>query len=248
MFLLPLIITIIGPPGSGKGTQGALIAEKYNLNYIVAGNLIRNLYKMDTPLGERVRVNYNKGVPQPDEIIIEAFKEEIEKMDLKKGFLLDSFPLSVGQAKALNEILASYNLPENIVFYLDINVDTVIKRIKTRLICSKCGAVFLPSHLTNTATEVQDTKIFNRCGGLPADAAFSAKKCDKCGGDLTERADDKPEVVRRRIEEYKSRMKDLKNYYQEKNRLIVINGEPTIEEISKDIFKHIDEFRKKQDK
>ncbi len=219
----PIIITIIGPPGSGKGTQGALIAGKYNLNYIIAGNLIRNLYKMDTPLGERVRVNYNKGVPQPDEIIIEAFKEEIEKMDLKKGFLLDSFPLSVGQAKALNEILASYNLPENIVVYLDINADTVIKRIKTRLICSKCGAVF-----------------------LPADAAFSAKKCDKCGGDLMERADDKPEVVRRRIEEYKSRMADLKNYYEEKGRLIVINGEPSIEEIHEDIVKKIEEFKKQK--
>lgn len=218
---LPLIVTLIGPPGSGKGTQGALIAQKYNLNYIVAGNLVRALCKVQTPLGERVRVNYNKGIPQPDEIITEAFKEEMEKMDIKKGFLFDSFPLSLGQAKALNEILDSYKLPENFVIYLDISADTVISRIKTRLICSKCSSVF-----------------------LPADAAFSARKCDKCGGDLMERADDKPEVVRRRIEEYKSRMADLKDYYQKKNRLIVIDGEPSIEAIHKDIIKKINEFRK----
>ncbi len=218
----PIIITIIGPPGSGKGTQGALIAEKYNLNYIVAGNLVRNLYKMKTPLGDRVRVNYNKGVPQLDEIIIKAFKEEMEKKDMKKGFLFDTFPLSMGQAIALKEILVEFKLPENLVIYLDINADTVIKRIGTRLICSKCGAVF-----------------------LPANPAFQAKKCDKCGGDLVVRADDKSEVVRQRIEEYKSRMKDLKKYYQEKGRLIIIDGEPSIEEISQDIFKHLDELQKK---
>jgi adenylate kinase len=218
---LPMIITVIGPPGSGKGTQGALIAQKYDLNYIVAGNLVRALYKMQTPLGEKVRVNYNKGIPQPDEIITEAFKEEMSKMDMKKGFLLDSYPLSMGQAKALNEILVSYNLPENFVVYLDVSADSVVGRIKTRLICSKCSAVF-----------------------LPADAAFSAKKCDKCGGDLMERADDKPEVVRRRIEEYKSRMADLKEYYQKKNRLIIINGEPSIEEIHRDVVRKIEEFVK----
>lgn len=215
----PIIITIIGPPGSGKGTQGALIVKKYNLNYIVAGNIVRFLRTLDTPLGRRVKENYDKGVPQPDENIIDTFKEEFSRMDVKKGFLLDSFPLSMGQVKALNEILTSYKLPENIVVYLDISADTVIKRIGTRLICSKCGAVF-----------------------LPADAAFKIKKCDKCGGDLIVRADDNPEVARRRIEEYKSRMADLKKYYQGKGRLIVINGEPTIEEIHEDIVKRIKEF------
>jgi len=220
----PLIITIIGPPGSGKGTQGKLIAEKYNLNYIVTGDIVRRLRMLDTPLGRRVRAYNDKGVPQPDENIIDAFKEEFAKVSasgLKQGFLLDSFPLSMGQAMALNEILANYKLPENIVIYLDINADTVIKRIGTRLICSKCAAVF-----------------------LPANPAFQTKKCDKCGGDLIVRADDKPEVVRRRIEEYKSRMKDLKDYYQKKGRLIVIDGEPTIEEIHKDIVKKINEFFK----
>jgi len=216
---LPLVLTIIGPPGSGKGTQGSLIAQKYDLNYIVAGSLVRGLAKLDTALGAKVRVNMRKGIPQPDEIIIDAFKAEMRKMDRQKGFLFDTFPLSVGQAEALENILKEYNLPDNIVIYLDISADTVIKRIKTRLICSKCGAVF-----------------------LPADAAFRAKKCDKCGGDLMERADDKPEVVRRRIGEYKSRMADLRGFYQKKGRLIVIDGEPTIEEISQEIFKKIEEL------
>lgn len=216
---IPLVITIIGPPGSGKGTQGALIAEKYNLNHIVAGNIVRRLRTLDTELGRKVKYFNDKGVPQPDENIIDGFKEEFAKKDMQKGFLLDSFPLSMGQAIALKEILAEFKLSENIVIYLDINADTVIRRIGTRLICSKCGAVF-----------------------LPANPAFQAKKCDKCAGDLVVRADDKPEAVRQRIEEYKSRMEDLKDYYQEKGRLIVIDGEPSIEEISKDIFRKIEEF------
>ena len=141
---LPLIITIIGPPGSGKGTQGDLIARKYKLNYIVAGNIIRRLRTLDTPLGKRVKENYDKGVPQPDEIIIEAFREEFSKMDVQKGFLLDSFPLSIGQPHELEKILAEYKLPSNIVIYLDVSADSVIKIIGNRLICSKCGSVYLP--------------------------------------------------------------------------------------------------------
>lgn len=219
----PFVITIIGPPGSGKGTQGKAVAQKYNLNHIGVGDLVRRLIVLDTPLGKKAKDNYDKGVPQPDETIIQAVKEKIEKMPAsqrKKGFLFDTF-LSFNQAKAFDEVLKNYDLPENLAIYLDISADTVIKRTEKRLICSKCGAVFLPK-----------------------DLAYKTGKCDKCGGDLMVRSDDKPEVVRRRIEEYKSRMTDLKKYYQDRNRLIIINGEPTIEEIHKDIIKKIEEFKK----
>lgn len=219
----PIIITIIGPPGSGKGTQGKAIAQKYSLNHISVGDLVRQLIALDTPLGKKAKENYDKGIPQPDEIIIQAVKEKIEKMlenRKKKGFFFDTF-LSLNQAKTFDEIFKNYNLPESITIYLDINADTVIKRINQRLICLKCGAVF-----------------------LPADQAFKIKKCDKCGGNLIVRTDDKPEVVRRRIEEYKSRMIDMKNYYSERNRLVIINGEGTIPEVSANIFKHIDEYLK----
>lgn len=219
----PFAITIIGPPGSGKGTQGKAIAQKYNLNHVGVGNLVRQLIVLDTPLGKKAKNNYDKGVPQSDEIIIQAVKEKIEKMPAnqrEKGFLFDTL-LSFFQAKAFDEVLKNYNLPESLAIYLDISADTVVKRIKTRLICSKCSTVFLPEN-----------------------SAYKTGKCDKCGGDLIVRSDDKPEVVRRRIEEYKSRMLDLKKYYQQKGRLIVIDGEPSIEKISKDIFKKINEFRK----
>lgn len=218
---LPLIITLIGPPGSGKGTQGRVIAQKYNLNYVVAGNIVRRLATLKTPLGEQVRINLTKGIPQPDKIVIWAVKEEMSKMDINKGFLLDSFPLSLVQAEALNEILKNYNLPDNVVIYLDIRADTGANRISQRLICSKCSAVF-----------------------FPADPGYKTKKCSKCGGDLITRSDDKPEVVRTRITEYKSRMLDLKNYYAQRKRLIIINGEPAVSEISKNIFSHINEYLK----
>lgn len=222
--MLPITITIIGPPGSGKDTQGRLIAEKYNLNFIVAGDEVRRLAALDTPLGKRVKENYDKGIPQQDDIVIAAVKEKIGKMDPKKGFLLVTFPLSVGQAEALEGILRDYNIfpSRHIVIYLDIGVETVVKRIGKRLTCLKCGTVFLPGN-----------------------SSYETKKCDKCGGQLIFRTDDKPEVVRKRIEEYNSRMADLKKYYQERGRLIIINGEPSIGEISNDIFKKIDEFLKK---
>ncbi|MDP3057262.1 MAG: nucleoside monophosphate kinase [bacterium] len=219
----PFVITIIGPPGSGKGTQGKVVAQKYNLNHIGVGDLVRQLIVLDTPLGKKAKDNYDKGVPQPDEIIIQAVKEKIEKMSAsqrKKGFLFDTF-LSFNQAKAFDEVLKNYDLPGSLAIYLNISADTVIERTEKRLICSKCGAVFLSK-----------------------DPAYNTGKCDKCGGDLMVRSDDKPEVVRRRIEEYKSRMLDLKKYYQDRKRLIVINGEPAIEEIHKDIIKKINEFHK----
>lgn len=219
--MFPIIITLIGPPGSGKGTQGRVIAQKYNLNYIVAGNIVRRLATLKTPLGEQVRINLTKGIPQPDKIIIWAVKEEMSKMDINKGFLLDSFPLSLVQAEALNEILKNYDLPDNMVIYLDISADTGANRISQRLICSKCSTVF-----------------------FPADPGYKTKKCSKCDGDLITRSDDKPEVVHTRITEYKSRMLDLKNYYAQRKRLIIINGEPAVSEISKNIFSHIDEYLK----
>ncbi len=217
----PFVITIIGPPGSGKDTQGRLIAKKYNLNFLVAGDIIRRLSVLDTPLGRRVKENYNKGIPQPDEIVIRAVKEEINKMDAQKGFLLVTFPLSVVQAEALEGVLREYNIPTNrhLVIYLDIGVETVVERLSKRLTCLKCGTVYLPK-----------------------DPAYKTRKCDKCGGKLISRTDDKPEIVRKRVEEYQSRMRDLKKYYAEKKRLVIINGEPSIKEISANIFKHINEY------
>lgn len=219
---LPLILNIIGPPGSGKGTQSHAIVDRYGVNRISPGDLIRELRSQNTPLGQKVKVNYDKGIPQPDDIVIEAIKNKIASMDIKKGILFDPL-LSIGQTEAVEKIMKDLGMPDLWAIYLKITPETVVKRVSSRLICSKCATVYLPAD----------------------GSAYINRICSKCEGKLIQRPDDKPDIVMRRIKEYESRMKDLKNYYKEKGRLIVINGEPSIEEISRDIFKKIDEFRKK---
>ncbi len=220
--LLPLILNIIGPPGSGKGTQSNAIVDKYGVNRISPGDLIRELRLQDTPLGQRVKVNYDKGIPQPDDIVIDAIKNKLPSMNIKKGILFDPI-LSVGQTEAVEKILKDLRMPDLWAIYLKISPETAVKRVSSRLICSKCATIYLPADGT----------------------AYANRICGKCGGKLIQRPDDKPEIVVRRIKEYESRMMELENYYKEKGRLIEINGEPPIEEISKDIFKHLDELQKK---
>lgn len=219
----PLVLVILGSPGSGKGTQSKAIVEKYKLNYVATGNLIRELRVLDTPLGKRVRENYDKGIPQPDDIAIEAVKHKLPMFDLNKGVLFDTFPLSAGQADALENIIKRLNLPPPKVLYLEISPGTVMKRVSGRLICSGCGLIYLPDDSN----------------------AYVNQRCAKCNAKLIQRADDKPEVVLRRIKEYEIRMKDLKDYYRKKNRLIIIDGEPSILEVSKNIFKKISEIEQK---
>lgn len=217
----PLVLVILGPPGSGKGTQSKVIVDKYNLNYVATGNLIRELRVLDTPLGKKVKINYDKGIPQPDDIVIEAVKHKLSTFDLKKGILFDTFPLSVGQADALENIMKELNMHLPSVIYLEITPATVMKRVSGRLICSGCGLIYLPDDSN----------------------AYVNQRCAKCGGKLVQRPDDKPDVVLRRIKEYDTRMKDLKDYYRAKNRLIMIDGEPPIFEVSETIFKKISEIQ-----
>lgn len=219
---LPLILNIIGPPGSGKGTQSKAIMEKYGVNRISPGDLIRELRAENSSLGQRVKINYDKGIPQPDDIVIEILKNKLLSSDIKKGVLFDPL-LSVGQTEAMEKILKDLGMPDLWAIYLHISPKTVVKRAGDRLICSDCAAIYLPID----------------------GEAYVNRKCSKCGGKLIQRPDDKPEIITRRIQEYESRMKDLKKYYQKKGRLIIIDGEPSIEEISEDIFNHINEFQKK---
>lgn len=219
-----LVLVIIGSPGSGKGTQGKLIAKKYNLNFLGTGDLIRELRAQNTALGKRVKEYYDKGIPQPDNVIIPAVKQKISTLNIKNGIIFDTFPLSVVQADALEKMMKEFDLPQPYTIYLEVRTATVIKRTKGRLICSVCSKIYLPDN----------------------SKSYLNKKCAKCNEKLIQRPDDKPKAVARRIKEYKSRMKDLKDYYHEKGRLIVINGEPSIPEIAKDISTKIDEIKTKK--
>lgn len=219
------ILIILGPPGAGKGTQSKLIVEKYGLDLVVTGDLVRELRQKDTLLGRKVKENYDAGIPQPDEIIVNTIREKIPTLQSQVGILFDTFPLSVVQAEALEKMAEEFHWAAPYMLYIKISAKTVVKRISSRLVCSnpKCKEIHMPSD----------------------GQSYKSRKCKKCGSDLIQRPDDKSEAVMRRIEEYKERMKSLKKFYQQRGRLIIVNGEPSVPEVTKEIFEKIEKLLSK---
>ncbi|EKD56266.1 MAG: hypothetical protein ACD_58C00241G0003 [uncultured bacterium] len=214
-------LIIYALPGGGKGTQGKYLRDKYNANYLSSGDIIRKLKEESSPLGKEIKNRYNKGIPQPDKVIMEIFGNSIKKLvtdTANKKFVIDGFPKTANQAEFLDKLSAQLNMANPIFIYLDVDASSVIKRISSRLFCHECGASYLP--LQNE---------------------FVEKKCFKCNGLLQIRDDDKPEVVKTRILEEKKRIKTLLEYYKKTNRLLIIDGKPAITKVNQLI---IDSLRK----
>ncbi len=196
-------VIILGPPGAGKGTCASRVSDIAGIPHISTGDLLREAVRERAPLGIRAKGHMDAGELVPDELVVGMLRERLARPDCQKGFILDGFPRTLAQAKALGGI-AAVDLAINMV----VPADIIVKRLSTRLVCSKCGAVY------NTRT-------------LPPKKAGI---CDKCGGKLYQREDDRPEAVRRRLEEYKKKTKPLIGYYREKRILVNIKtksiGEP----------------------
>ena len=180
---------IVGPPGAGKGTYASRLASKLKIAKISTGDIFREEIKRNTDLGKKIVDFVNKGELVPDEIVIEILKEEINKPSSKNGFILDGYPRTIEQAKALDKI-------EKIdaVIRLVVPEWVIIERLSSRRICKKCGAVYNIRYLTPKREGV----------------------CDVCGGELYQREDDKPEVVRERLRVYEVQTQPLINYYKGK--------------------------------
>jgi len=212
----PFHLIILGLPGAGKGTQGKLIKERFGLSYLSTGDLIRKLcINTDdkNPFYIKVRDRCNKGIPQPDDIIVEIVKKKLKTIDLKKGIIFDDFPLSMPQVEDLEKIIEDFDLPCPTLLYIDVSEKEVVKRLGKRKFCPKCNVAYYP--------------------GSPG---YKSGKCSNCGGKITVREDDKPEVVERRLEEYKKRIAPIMKYYNEKDRLIKINGEQSIGKVFAEIL------------
>ncbi len=194
------VIVLLGPQGSGKGTHGRFIASKLGIPLISTGDIFREEVKRETELGKKVKEFVEKGELVPDEIVIEVVKERITRPDCAKGFILDGFPRTIRQAEALED-LAKVDL----VIFLDVTRETIIDRLSTRRICKNCGAIYNLKYMPPK---------------VPG-------KCDVCGGELYQRADDKPEVIARRLEEYEERTRPLIEFYERRGllRRVDANGE-----------------------
>lgn len=185
-------IILLGAPGAGKGTNAKRITALYKIPHISTGDMFREAIKNHTKLGDEAQGYMQKGLLVPDEITIGLVRERLAKDDCKDGYLLDGFPRTIAQAKALKEIGEELNRP--IKFVIDINVpESILKdRICGRRVCKVCGA---PYHITNMKPKVEG-------------------KCDLCGGELIQRKDDTAEALKVRLDEYHTQTEPLIKYYK----------------------------------
>jgi len=194
-----LKIMILGPPGAGKGTTGGMVAERYGIPKIATGDLLREAIKKGTELGKKAKAYYDRGDLVPDELVIGLLKERISRPDCKKGFILDGFPRTIGQAEALEQITRM-----DYIFNLLVSDATVLQRLGGRWTCKKCGAIY---HEVNIPPKEE---------GI----------CDKCGGELYQREDQKPAVIKERLRVYEEQTAPLLDFYADKIINIDANGRP----------------------
>ena len=202
-------LIIIGPPGSGKGTQGKLIAERYHIPQISTGDILREAVRNGSDLGLKAKASMVRGELVPDEVVIGIIEDRLMQRDCGMGFLLDGFPRTVAQAEALERMLGKRGLAIDHVINIEIEAKELIRRLRGRRTCSRCGAMY---HL-----------LFN-----------SPKKegvCDKCGGSLYQRDDDKEETIRSRIDVYSQQTGPVIQYYASNGLIRSINGVGHIDDI-----------------
>lgn len=213
-------IIFLGPPGSGKGTQSAKIADNLGMSQIAPGDLLRNAVRDCAVLGKKAEEYMKRGDLVPDDIIIGLMKGKIESDTSSKGFILDGFPRTITQAVALDKILVE-NVNKDvatIVICIEIDDSVIIKRLNGRRICNKCGAVF---HLVNNPP-LKD--------GI----------CDLCSGELILRNDDQLETIMKRLAVYKGQTAQLRDYYRGQNNLYTIDGAQNPDEVYENIKEVVD--------
>ncbi|MFJ5966047.1 adenylate kinase [Bacillus sp. NPDC093026] len=206
-------LVLMGLPGAGKGTQAERIVDDYGIPHISTGDMFRAAMKEETKLGLEAKSFIDKGELVPDEVTIGIVRERLGKNDCEQGFLLDGFPRTVAQAEALEEILKDLGRTIDYVINIKVDKDALMERLTGRRICKNCGATY---HL-----------VFNP----PA----KENVCDKCGGELYQRADDNAETVSTRLEVNLKQTEPLLNFYSEKGYLANIDGAKHINDVYADI-------------
>ena len=214
-------IVIFGPPGAGKGTQAKFISEAFNIPHISTGDILRENVREGTPLGKKAKAYMDKGALVPDELLIDLIRERLEKPDTRRGFLLDGYPRTLAQARALDGILDDLNKKLDAVVNVDVGAGELIRRLGGRLTCRKCQASF----------------------NVKSNPPRAPGVCDACGGELYQRADDAEAAIKNRIEVYKKQTQPLIDYYKKKGLLAGIDGEREIDEVRSDVMKALERFQ-----
>ena len=207
-------IVFLGPPGAGKGTQAETISKKINVPHISSGNLLRDAVESGAETGIRAQYFIEKGMLVRDQIVVDIIKERLLKDDCKRGFILDGFPRTFSQAVVLDEMLKNLGNKLDIVLCFAVSKESVVLRLSGRRICSVCSANYHVKFVPSSKEGV----------------------CDKCGGKLYQRADDKIDTVLERIRVYNEQTEDLVEYYKKSGILKEIVSDTKIETVTENIF------------
>jgi adenylate kinase len=202
-------IILIGPPGAGKGTQATRMIERLQVPQISTGDMFRAAVKEGTPMGKKAKEYMDKGALVPDEVVIGVVNERFQKPDCKKGFILDGFPRTLDQAKALDELLKNLGTKLDHVVVIEVPDDFLVERLTGRRTCKGC----------------------NYMHHIKFDAPKKEGVCDKCGAELYQRDDDKEETIRQRLTNYHSQTSPLIEYYGKQGIVRMIKGTQSMEQV-----------------
>ncbi len=203
-------IILLGAPGAGKGTQATVLSELQDIPHVSSGDLFRDNLKRETPLGLQAKSYMEKGELVPDDVTVAMVHDRLNQPDCdSKGVILDGFPRTVEQARALGKVLQQDGKKIDLVVYIQVPEDVLVQRLTGRWICRACQTVYHTLH----------------------NPPRTAAECDACGGELYQRSDDRPETVQNRLNVYFEQTLPLVDFYQEKGLLREMDGQQDIETV-----------------
>ena len=209
-------LILLGAPGAGKGTQAEIISEKYNIPTISTGNIIRAALKNGTEMGLKAKAYTEQGKLVPDDVVIGIIRERLAEQDCKNGFILDGFPRTIPQAKALDDM----NITIDAALSIEVADEEIVKRMSGRRVCEKCGASY---HTEFKKPEIEGV-------------------CNNCDGNLVIRKDDEPETVLERLKVYHDQTEPLKDYYKAQDKLVLVQGQDDVKDTTELVLKALSEI------
>jgi adenylate kinase len=211
----PIVLILLGPPGSGKGTQAAMLHDKFQLPHISTGDLLREHIRKGTELGKQAQLYIDKGQLVPDTLIMDLLFDRVSQKDCAKGYILDGFPRTLPQAESLQSRLKDRVTP--IIINLELKDSDILERLTKRVSCEQCGT---PYHLTLSPSKIAGT-------------------CDKCGGHLIQRSDDTKEVITKRLKVYHDQTAPLISFYKSLKLLETVNCEQSKDKVFQEILSNL---------
>ncbi|MGC8596234.1 MAG: adenylate kinase [Candidatus Kryptoniota bacterium] len=206
-------LILFGAPGVGKGTQAKILSEKFNIPHIATGDILREAVRNNTELGKEAKSFMDKGELVPDSVMFGIIRERLKQTDTANGFILDGFPRTLPQAEELEKVFSELGIKLDAVVSIEVDNTEIVKRLSARRTCRSCGSIF------NLLVDKIEDSI-----------------CPKCGGELYQRDDDRPDTVQRRLEVYDRQTSPVKNFYELRNILKKVDGTGSVEEVTSGII------------